>query len=162
MSRRSGADPECCRQQAYISKTISLPTQNLIESVSTRIRELLPRDPDLAEILAETNLFVASLVDTPLAWAYANRSRAQVLYTMRKSAAAEPFFARAVELFEKADLAGEVGRTLVGQMDNLMYLSRYTEALTVAQSARTALQKVNDVQYISRLEIALGNLYYRL
>ena len=36
---------------------------------------------------------------------------------------------RAVELFEKAGLAGEVGRTLVGQMDNLMYLSRYTEAL---------------------------------
>jgi CHAT domain-containing protein/tetratricopeptide (TPR) repeat protein len=149
-------------QRAYISNATSLPTQNLIESVSTKIRELLPRDPDLAEILAETNLYMASLVDTPLAWAYANRSRAQVLYTMRKSADAEPFFARAVELFEKADLAGEVGRTLVGQMDNLMYLSRYTEALTVAQSARSALQKVNDVQYLSRLEIALGNLYYRL
>jgi tetratricopeptide (TPR) repeat protein len=149
-------------QRAYISNATSLPTQNLIESVSTKIRELLPRDPDLAEILAETNLYMASLVDSPLAWAYANRSRAQVLYTMRKSADAEPFFARAVELFEKADLAGEVGRTLVGQMDNLMYLSRYTEALTVAKSARSALQRVNDVQYLSRLEIALGNLYYRL
>ena len=149
-------------QQAYISNAACPPTQTLIESVSTKIRELLPRDPDLAEILAETNLYMASLVDTPLAWAFANRSRAQVLYTMRKSADADPFFGRAVELFEKAGLPGEVGRTLVGQMDNLMYLSRYNEALAVAQSARNALEKVRDVQYLSRLEIALGNLYYRL
>ena len=112
-------------QQAYITNAAFPPTQALIESVSAKIRELLPRDPDLAEILAETNLYMASLVDTPLAWAFANRSRAQVLYTMRKSADADPFFARSVELFEKAGLPGEVGRTLVGQMDNLMYLSRY-------------------------------------
>lgn len=150
------------QQRAYISNATGSPTQALIESISARIRELLPRDPDLAQILAETNLYIASLVDTTVGWAYANRSRAQVLYTMRKSADAEPFFHRAVELFEKAGLTGEIGRTLVGQMDNLMYLSRYTEALDVAQRARTALQKADDIQYLSRLEIALGNLNYRL
>ena len=149
-------------QQTYITNAGFPPTQTLIESVSAKIRELLPRDPELAEVLAETNLYMASLVDTPLAWAFANRSRAQVLYTMRRSADADPFFARSVELFEKAGLPGEVGRTLVGQMDNLMYLSRYNEALAVAQSARNALEKVGDVQYLSRLEIALGNLSYRL
>ena len=130
---------DAAQQRAYISNSGSLPTQALIESISTRIRELLPRDPDLAQVLAETNLYVASLVDTTIGWAFANRSRALVLYTMRKSADAEPFFDRAVELFEKAGLTGEVGRTLVGQMDNLMYLSRYTEALSDAQRARVAL-----------------------
>jgi len=149
-------------QRAFISNATGTPTHVLIESISTKIRELLPRDPDLAQILAETIFYVASLVDTPVAWAYANRSRAQVLYTMRKSADAEPFFNQAVELFAKAGLSGELGRTLVAQMDNLMYLSRYTEALSVAGRARSALDKANDIQYISRLEIALGNLYYRL
>jgi tetratricopeptide (TPR) repeat protein len=150
------------QQRAYILNATGSSTQALIESLSARIRELLPRDPDLAQTLAETNLYIASLVDTTVGWAFANRSRAQVLYTMRKSADAAPFFDRAVELFEQAGLTGEIGRTLVAQMDNLMYLSRYTEALSVAQRARAALQVGGDIQYLSRLEIALGNLYYRL
>lgn len=149
-------------QRAFISKAASPPDQAFIESLSAKIRELLPRDPDLAEILAQTNLHIASLIDTPIAWAYATRSRAQVLYTMRKCAEAEPFFTRAVELFEQAGQIAEGGRTLVGQMDNLMYLSRYTEALDLGERARAALQKAGDTQYISTLEIALGNLYYRL
>ena len=153
---------DVAQQRAFISNATGTPTQALIETISTKIRELLPRDPDLAQILAETNLHIASLIDTPVAWAYANRSRAQVLYTMRKSSEAEPFFDKAVELFETAGLSGEVGRTLVGQMDNLMYLSLYDQALAVAKRARAALQRANDVQYLSRLEIALGNLYYRL
>ncbi len=149
-------------QRAFILNAIGSPSQALIESISTKIRELLPRDPDLAQVLAETNLYIASLIDAPLAWAFANRSRAQVLYTMRKSAEAEPFFERAGDLFEQAGMAGELGRTLVGQMDNLMYLSRYTEALKLAERARIALEKANDAQYLSTLEIALGNVYYRL
>src|SRR5436190_24376543 len=149
-------------QQAFISNAGGMPNQQLIESISTRIRELLPRDPELAQTLSETNLHIASLIDTPLAWAHANRSRAQVFYTMRKSLDAEPYFDNAARLFEEAGLSGEVGRTLVGQMDNLMYLSRYTEALQKADKARTALERAKDVLYLSRLEIALGNLYYRL
>jgi CHAT domain-containing protein len=149
-------------QQAFISNTPGAPSQALIESIATKIRELLPRDPDLAQVLADTNLYIASLLDNPLGWAHANRSRAQVFYTMRKSLEAEPYFDQAVQLFERAGLAGEVGRTLVGQMDNLMYLSRYSEALQVAHRARAALEKANDGGYLSRLEIALGNLYYRL
>ena len=45
---------DVARQRAYISKGRSLPTQALIESISARVRELLPKDPDLAQILAET------------------------------------------------------------------------------------------------------------
>jgi len=149
-------------QQAFITNTPGAPSQALIESIAFKIRELLPRDPELAQVLADTNLYIASLLDTSLGWAYANRSRAQVFYTMRKSLEAEPYFDRAVQLFEEAGLAGEVGRTLVGQMDNLMYLSRYSEALEAAHRARAALEKAGDAAYLSRLEIALGNLYYRL
>src|SRR5436190_15784172 len=103
-------------QQAFISNAGGMPNQQLIESISERIRELLPRDPDLAQILSETNLHIASLIDTPLAWAWANRSRAHILHTMRKSADAEPFFEKAVELFEKVGLSGEAGRTLAVEM----------------------------------------------
>ena len=153
---------DAAQQRAFISNALTPPNQALIESISTKIRELLPRDPDLAQTLAETNLYIASLLDTPLAWAYANRSRAQVLYTMRQSAEADLYFEKAAALFGKVGLSGELGRTLVGQMDNLMYLSRYTEALNLAERARAALEKAQDAQYLSTLEIALGNVHYRL
>jgi CHAT domain-containing protein len=149
-------------QRAFISNTPSAPSQALIESISAKIRELLPRDPDLAQTLAETNLYIASILNTPLAWAYANRSQAQVYYTMRKSVEAEQYFEKAVQLFEEGGQVGEVGRTLVGEIDNLMYLSRYSEALKAAGRARAALEKAQDAGYLSTLEIALGNIYYRL
>lgn len=153
---------DAAQQRAFISKAPTPPNQALVESLSARIRELLPRDPELAQVLAETNLYVASLLDTPIAWAYATRARAQVLYTMRKCADAEPFYERAVDLFEKSGMIGEVGRTLVGRMENLMYISRYTEALNLGDRARAALQKAKDTHYLPTLEIALGNVYYRL
>ncbi len=153
---------DAAQQRAFISNTRSAPDQSLIENLSARIRELLPRDLDLAEIFAETNLFIASLVDTPAAWAYATRAHAHVLYTKRKCLEAEPFYTRSIQLFEQAGLEGEVGRTLIGQMENLMYLSRYDEALALGERARAALIKANDLPYLSTLEIALGNVYYRL
>jgi CHAT domain-containing protein/tetratricopeptide (TPR) repeat protein len=153
---------DAAQQRAFISNAQNPPNQALVEAVSTRIRELLPRDLDLAEIFSETNLHIASLIDTAIARAYATRARAQVLYSRRKCAEAVPIFAEAIELFEKAALTGEVGRTLVAQMDNLMYLSRYADALSLVDRARTALQNANDTHYLATLEVALGNLYYRL
>src|SRR5689334_7685284 len=79
-------------QQAFIFKNAGIPSQGLIELISAKVRELLPRDPELAEMLADTIFHLSTIVDTPLAWAYANRSRAQVFYTMRKSHDAEPYF----------------------------------------------------------------------
>ena len=153
---------DAAQQRAFIAQTEGSPTQPLLEAISDKIRELLPRDPDLAQSLAETSLYIAELLDTPLAWAYAKRSRGQVLWTMRKSTEAEPYLEEAVGLFEQAGLSGEVGRTLVLQMDNLIYLSRYSEALALRGRARGTLEKANDGEYLCTLEIALGNLYYRL
>ena len=153
---------DAAQQRAFISKAESPPSQSLIETISTKIRELLPRDLDLAETFAETNLYIASLIGTPVAWAWANRSRGQVLYTMRKCTEAETFFGQAAELFEESGLTGEFGRTLVAQMDNLMYLSRYDEALSLSERAHAALERANDTHYLSTLEVALGNIYYRL
>src|SRR5262249_40622737 len=71
------------QQREYIANTGISPDQPLLEAISSKIRELLPRDPELAEILAETSWYIASLIETPVAWGFANRSRAQVLWTMR-------------------------------------------------------------------------------
>ena len=82
---------------------------------------------------------------------------------MKKSHEAEPYFESAVQLFEQAGLDDEVGRTLSSiEIDNLMYLSRYSGARSSGQGAPALWKKANDVLYLSILDIALGNLYYRL
>ena len=150
----SGAD-----QRALLACTDGVLSQPLIESISAKTAELLPRDSELAKSLAETNLYAASLLNTAAARAYAKRSFGLVFHALRRYLEAQPYFDEAVELFEDAGLDAEVGRTLVAKIDNLMYLSRYPEALKAAEQARIALEKASDV---SRLHLALGNLYFRL
>jgi len=43
---------DAAQQRAFISNTEGSSSQALIEAISGRIRELLPRDPDLAQVLA--------------------------------------------------------------------------------------------------------------
>jgi len=149
-------------QQVYISNSGVAPSLELIETLSTKIRDLCPKDPALAEVFADTNLYLASLIDSPTGWAYAYRSRAHVLYTLRRCLEAQPFFERAVDLFLEAQLSAEAGRTMVVEMDNLSFLSRFEEATRLEGTALAALEKAQDSRYLTTLEIALGNLYYRL
>src|SRR5262249_23485161 len=123
---------------------------------------LLPRDPDLAEIFAESAQFIADNLDTSFAAALAARAKAQVLYNKKKCAEAQPLFERAAALFATANADGEVGRTLVAQMDNMSYLSMSEEPIRLEPRTRAARLKTGDRRYLCNLEIALGNLYYRL
>lgn len=153
---------DAAQQRAYISNARATPTPALIESLSRKIRDIAWKDPALAEALAESNLYLASRVDTPAVWAYATRSRAQVLHTMRKCAEAQPHFERAVQLFSEAGLDAEAGRTMVTEMENLSYLGRYEDAIRLEGPARSALEKIQDRRYLTLIEISLGNLHYRL
>jgi CHAT domain-containing protein len=153
---------DAAQQRAYISNAEVAPTSALVEALSARIRDTAWKDLALAEALTESNLYLASLIDTPAVWGYATRSRAQVLHTMRKCAEAQPHFERAVQLFSDAGLAAEAGRTMVTEMENLAYLSRYEEAIRLEGPARAALEKVEDTRYLTLIEASLGNLYYRL
>jgi tetratricopeptide (TPR) repeat protein len=82
---------------------------------------------------------------------------------LRRCLEAQPFFESAVELFAKAGMDAEVGRTMVGQMDNLSFLSRFEDAVRLEQRARSTLGESRRSALPHRtLDIALGNLYYRL
>ena len=153
---------DAAQQRAYISSSRVVPSLAHIEALSQKIREIGWKDLALAEALAESNRYLASQIDTPAAWAYANRSTAQVLHMMRKCVEAQPLFEQAVKLFSEAGLMPEAGRTTVAVMENLMYLGRYEEALRLAEPARSALEKAADTRYLALIEISLGNLYYRL
>lgn len=153
---------DAAQQREYVVRAGIVPTLSVVEAISLRVRDLAWKDPLLADALAETNLFLAEQLNTAAAWAYATRSKAQVLHTRRRCAEAQPLFEKAALLFADAALPAETGRTLVTEMENLSYLSRYEEAIRLADSARTALNVAGDNRYLMLIEIALGNLNYRL
>ena len=99
-------------QRAFVAQSSFPLSQELIEALSIRIRDWLPRNAELAEELTETNLFLASQLDTPLSTAFATQCRAHVLMNIRKNQDAQSLYDRAAELFADAGAEVEFGRTL--------------------------------------------------
>jgi len=149
-------------QRAFIVDSGFPPSQELIVELSALIREWLPKDRQFAEVLAETNLLLASELGTPLAAAFAHQCQAYVFMNMRKGAEAQPFFEKASDLFAEAGADREFGRTLVAQSENLMSLGEFDRAQKLAEKAKSLLEADGDTEYLPRVHVALGNLFYRL
>src|SRR5262245_51599921 len=76
---------DAAQQRAFISNNPIASAPEFLELLASRVRELLPRDLDMAEILAESALHVSGLINTPLAGAQATRAKAWVLHARKKS-----------------------------------------------------------------------------
>ena len=78
---------DAAQQRAFISNARSVPTQALIESLSTKILELLPRDPDLAQVLQvelrQSHKFFSDYRPEKL-WQYLNAFKSQVEEAQRQ------------------------------------------------------------------------------
>ena len=96
-------------QRAFISESDSPPSQELVDELTDRIRELLPKDPPLAEALAESSQELASRLDTPLAWGHAYQCRAYVFTNLKKAAEAQPYYEKAGRAFTEAGAMRELG-----------------------------------------------------
>lgn len=141
------------------SKTISL---DLIERLSVHIRKSLPKDPGMGESLTESCFLLAEILDEPLGWAHANRSRACVFTNLKKCQEAEPFYETASRLFEDAGSWRELGRTEIIHAENLTYLSQYSEAQARASKAYGLLKAYGDPDDLAKVHIFAGNLFNRL
>ena len=149
-------------QRAFVSENDFPASQELIEELSVRIREWLPKDRELVEALTETNFLLASQVGTPLASAFANQCKAYVFMNMRKGAEAQLFYEKAAKLFGEAGADRELGRNLLVQTENLTALGKFDRAKELAQRAKDLLEATGDAEFLPRVHVALGNLFYRL
>ena len=149
-------------QVAFISDSGFPPSQELVEELTDRIRELLPKDPPLAEALAESNLELASRLDTPLAWGLAYQCKAYVFTNLKKAAEAQPYYEKAGRAFTEAGAMRELGRMLCAESYNLTYLSEYELAQELAARARKLLEEAGDAEYLPRVYFALANAFNRL
>ena len=111
--------------------------------------------------LAELAIDVADLIGDPLAMAYAVRSKANALYMQGNYASAVDTNNQAIQLFEQVGHTEELGRTLLGCIGPLNLCGQYDVAFEAAERARAIFTESGDELRLARLDINVGNVYYR-
>ena len=112
--------------------------------------------------LATSARWLANRLRDDLAKAFSLRASGHVHFFRGRQELALRDYEAALRLFDKkVKRELDVGRTLSGALQTLIYLGRYKQAWKWAQRARKIFTKHGDVLRLARLDTNLGNLLYR-
>ena len=111
--------------------------------------------------ISEYAVEVAEAIGDPLAVAYAMRSRGNAQYMQGTYSTAVESHREAIRLFETTGRREELARTLLTAITPMNLSGQYDEAFMAAEKARAIFAEVGDELRLSRLDINLGNVYYR-
>ncbi len=114
-----------------------------------------------ADRLARSAAWLAGRLDDPSSKAVGLRAMGHILYLRRRYEPARANYEQAVSIYEELGRDLEVGRTLSGSLQTLIYLGRYDEAVKSAGRARTIFSSQGERLHLARLDTNLGNLFYR-
>src|SRR5579871_1474296 len=140
-------------QQCWRPETVT----RLYDEVVRRIHV----DLHQADRLARSAAWLATRMDDSGSRAVSLRALGHLLYLRRKYQPALAHYQEAAAIYESLGRELEVGRTLSGSLQTLIYLGRYEEALEAASRARSIFSGQGERLHLARLETNLGNLYYR-
>ena len=130
-------------------------------ALKVAVDQLIHRDLHQASRLAERIEQLAELAEMPLATSFAQASRARVLHVSGQPARANELYETSILALRRARLPREAATVQKQQVDALMHLGRYEEALAVARAARRVLKRTDPLQ-LAQLEVNTGNVYYML
>lgn len=148
-------------RRAFLSRQRSLLSVQITVHLADRARGLLRIDPQKSLALAEIAVEAACLLQDRLAMAHAFRSMANARYALGNYRAALRLYAQAIQLFEDLDDQTELGRTLSVSILSLSLCGKYEAAFAAAERARAIFTVQKDARRLARLDINLGNVYYR-
>jgi len=111
--------------------------------------------------LADAALLIANQLTHQESQATALRAKANAMYANGDNAAAADFHQQAAALFEAAGKANEVARTLSSSIQPLLLMGEYNRAFAAAERARKIFTNEGNTWRLARLEINIGNIYYR-
>lgn len=118
-------------------------------------------DVQQADRLARSAAWLAGQLGDPASRAVGLRAVGHLLYLRRKYEPALAHYQEAASIYEGLGRDLEVGRTLSGSLQTLIYLGRYDEALESAGRAREIFSKQGERLHLARLDTNVGNLLYR-
>ncbi|MGB7623487.1 MAG: CHAT domain-containing protein [Terriglobia bacterium] len=114
-----------------------------------------------AERLAHAARWIANHIDDDVARAQSLRVMGHLQFLGGNYKQALGDYEAALRIFRRQHKELELGRTLSGAMQTLIYLGRYDQALKWAEKARSIFRKQGDRARLARLEGNIGNILYR-
>jgi CHAT domain-containing protein len=133
----------------------------IIEEAYDEVVRLTRIDLAQAGRLAEASLWLADAVADPASRALAARAMGHFLALSRCYAPALVHYEVALEIYESLGRSIDVGRTISGTLQTLIYLGDWTRALSLAERARQIFEEHSDRLRLARLECNVANIYYR-
>ena len=116
-------------------------------------------NPQQAARLSAALLELASIRVEAKPWAA--RAQGHIEHTGGRHAEAIDCYRRAAQGFELAGAESEVGRTLLGGIQALIYRGEYDEALNWATRAEQIFERNGDRLRLARLDSNIGNILFR-
>jgi CHAT domain-containing protein len=145
----------------FLSRNPSLFKEEVVSALADQAREKIRVDVRQALSLAEAALIIAAHLDNKESLARALRAKANVLYARGEHQAAVDLHQQAVAWFESVGQSHEVARTLSGSIQPLLLVGEYNRALAAAERARQIFAAEGNAWRLARLDINIGNVYYR-
>jgi tetratricopeptide (TPR) repeat protein len=164
-------------QQSWLEKVAELPTDAARRDFlqrrtrlhnSAAVEQLYDEVVRLARVelrraaeLAKSAEWLAKQVGDDAAQAIALRAKGHVLHLSGRHAEAVQKYEAAILIYRRLHRDFDIARTYSGALQALIYLGRYRQAISWATQARTIFKKHRDRLRLARLDLNLGNIYYR-
>ena len=156
----SADTPEEWRRKIALERK-ELHRIEIIEQAYEEVARLTRIDLARAGRLAEASVWLAAAVGEPASRALAARAMGHFLYLSRCYAPALVHYEEALEIYEGLGRSIDVGRTISGTLQTLIYLGDWARALSLAERARQIFEEHHDRLRLARLECNVANIYYR-
>lgn len=149
------------QRREWLARNRSLVSLELILEIAERGRQLLRVDARQCLALSEVAVAAARLLEDPLPMAHAVRSKANAYYALGRYRPALKLYNQAIHTFEFLGQQTELGRTLSVSILSLMLCGEYKASFAAAERAKAIFTKQKDKVRLARLDINVGNIYYR-
>jgi CHAT domain-containing protein len=133
----------------------------MMAALKTGVDRLADSDPETAENLVTRITQLGEMSDDAASKAFAEASRARLLYNRGLHAEADSIYERAAATLRDEKLPAEAAYIQMQRLHGLVLMGRYSEALRLANSVRRVFQKGEKTR-LAQLENNIGNIYYRL
>lgn len=148
-------------RREFLEKNRAHLSLKVITEVADRARKLLRLDARESLALSEIAIVAARFLHDRLAMAHAVRIKANAKYALDQHRAAVKLYNQAIRSFEAAGERTELGRTLSVSILSLTLCGQYDVAFAAAERARVIFAEQNDDLRLARLDINVGNIYFR-
>ena len=122
---------------------------------------LIHADLAQAERLARSAWWISGKLGDDLARAEGLRAMGHIAYLRGRLEPAWEYYRKAIAIYESHGKELQVGRTLSGSLQTLIYLGLYDEAMMCAERARGIFSAHGDRLRLARLDTNIGNVMFR-